>query len=587
MSLQVWLPLNGDLHNQGLDNIVFAQNTGATIDNSGKIGKCYNFDASNDWIQYNIDKTKYANKPISYSYWFKCDQNDAGGAILDLAADLVAGYTYSSSGIKFTYWRCWSSSGTRSGDSGTTPNFYNANQWHHVAVIFNANINQIYVDGVLALTEDKSSKYTTYWTPLLGTSYNKFSIGKSAGDSNWIGGKVNDVRIYDHCLSDKEVEEISKGLVLHYQLNNGNPNLLSEYVTPGQGAPGVTSTGGRTNYYGKYGIIIPATENADTYFRLFLKQQLVQGTTYTISCYVSGLLPGSSYNFPLFAQGNTSMGILQLNHNGLCSLTFTMNSSSQKAATTPEGDTVYICFMDDASRTLASGQGAIIINGFKLEQGNNVTNFLSMNNDIIYDSSGYNNNGEIINTLFTEIPSPKNNISLHFSATNQKIKISGLSTTGFSNSYSFAWWEKINSVTPMHWGFSDGVRLNGMYTGRLWNTGDGSNNPLYNPGTTTQVTAPSINIWHHWVMTGDGMKSRVYQDGVLWAEAKTYKTITGTTIYINGWDTNTNYSSDNASISDFRIYATALTADQIKELYKTSKIIDGTTVKARDLEVST
>jgi len=71
------------------------------------------------------------------------------------------------------------------------------------------------------------------------------------------------------------------------------------------------------------------------------------------------------------------------------------------------------------------------------------------------------------------------------SATNQKVKIIGLTTTGFSNSYSFAWWEKISSTDPMHWGFADGVRLNGMYTGHLWNTGDGSNNPLYKPGTTT------------------------------------------------------------------------------------------------------
>jgi len=39
-------------------------------------------------------------------------------------------------------------------------------------------------------------------------------------------------------------------------------------------------------------------------------------------------------------------------------------------------------------------------------------------------------------------------------------------------------------------------------------------------------------------------------------------------------------------ISDVRIYATALTPAQIKELYETSKIVDGTTVKARDLEVS-
>jgi hypothetical protein len=71
------------------------------------------------------------------------------------------------------------------------------------------------------------------------------------------------------------------------------------------------------------------------------------------------------------------------------------------------------------------------------------------------------------------------------SATNQKIKISNFPTSGFGNSYTFAWWEKISSAGPMHWGFADGIRLNGMYTGRLWNTGDGSNNPLYTPGTTT------------------------------------------------------------------------------------------------------
>ena len=45
MSLQVWLPLNGDLHNQGLSNITMASKN-VTIDNSGKIGKCYSFTSS-------------------------------------------------------------------------------------------------------------------------------------------------------------------------------------------------------------------------------------------------------------------------------------------------------------------------------------------------------------------------------------------------------------------------------------------------------------------------------------------------------------------------------------------------------------
>jgi hypothetical protein len=162
-----------------------------------------------------------------------------------------------------------------------------------------------------------------------------------------------------------------------------NPNLLSRYVAPGQQNPGATSTAGRTNYYGDYGIIIPATENADTYFRLFLKQQLTANAKYTISCNVSGLLDGGYYNFPLFAQGNTSMGILQLNHNGLCSLTFTMTYGTQTAVTVGS-ETVYICFMDDTARTIPSGQGPITVTHFKLEAGEIATPWCPYTNDPNY-----------------------------------------------------------------------------------------------------------------------------------------------------------------------------------------------------------
>lgn len=42
MSLQIWLPLNKNLQNKGLIP-VSVTNNGATIDNNGKIGKCYKF----------------------------------------------------------------------------------------------------------------------------------------------------------------------------------------------------------------------------------------------------------------------------------------------------------------------------------------------------------------------------------------------------------------------------------------------------------------------------------------------------------------------------------------------------------------
>ena len=42
MSLQVWLPLNGDLRNQGLSDLSFSgEERFVTVDNNGKIGKCY------------------------------------------------------------------------------------------------------------------------------------------------------------------------------------------------------------------------------------------------------------------------------------------------------------------------------------------------------------------------------------------------------------------------------------------------------------------------------------------------------------------------------------------------------------------
>ena len=164
---------------------------------------------------------------------------------------------------------------------------------------------------------------------------------------------------------------------------NVNLNLLSRYTVPGQNGPTNHSTAGRTEYYGDYGIIIPATENADTYFRLFLKQTLTNNAIYTISCNAEGLLAGTVYNFPLFAQNNTSMGLLVIDHNGLCSLTFTMTYSTQTAVTVGD-ETVYICFMDDSGRNLSSGQGAITLSHFKIEEGSIATPWVPANTDPIY-----------------------------------------------------------------------------------------------------------------------------------------------------------------------------------------------------------
>ena len=465
--------------------------------------------------------------------------------------------------------------GSNSTQAGCLTPALDLNTWYHLTFTYKDKHCKIYTNGI------ETRDYTTQYAPNFAGITNGI-IGACNNGSNYqTNCLMNDFRIYDHCLSAAEVKEIAQGLVLHYKLDSfqqgGNPNLLARYVVPGQAGPTSTANGGRTIWAGDYKITIPATENADTYFRLFMTEQLTANTVYTISCEVSGLLTGSQYNFPLFAQNNTGMGILKLNHNGLCSLTFTMTwTGTQTAATGADGETVYVNFLDDASRALASGQGPITLSNFKLEKGASATAWCpsGISANIVEDSSGYHHNGEVLNAPSLISDTPRYDSCLHISATNQKIKISNFPTSGFGNSYSFSWWAKISSASPMHWGFADGIRLNGMYTGRLWNTGDSSSNPLYKPGTTTQVDAPTVNVWHHWVMTGDGTTCKVYQDGVHWATAKTYKAISGQTIYINGWDSGTSYSSNDYSISDFRIYCTALSADDVLQLYHTSAKID-------------
>ncbi len=80
---------------------------------------------------------------------------------------------------------------------------------------------KIYFNGI---------KNTEYSTTIVPNFNNVSNVGISAapnGDEP-CSCYLNDVRIYNHCLSNKEIEEIAKGLALHYKLDNngmGGNNL--------------------------------------------------------------------------------------------------------------------------------------------------------------------------------------------------------------------------------------------------------------------------------------------------------------------------------------------------------------------------
>lgn len=598
MSLRVWLPLTKDLRQQGLSDVEVTNN-GAVFNSAGKLGGTYSSTTSGQTISVNLSNlsTMLANgKTYSLACWVKPTGTPSNGWVIKLG-DNSCGLWWAKSVARWVWNE--NDNGKRCANETISSDYTN---WHHLAIVVDKTVSgkittKQYVDGELA------NGYP-------GTTWDSSSHSQPTGTTITISPYVallNDIRLYDHCLSPMEVKELAKGLVLHYPLNRegwGQENLLSRYVVPGQAAPTSTAAGGRTTWLGDYKITIPATENADTYFRLFTTKQLTANATYTISCQVSGLKDGSYYRFPLYAQSNIGMGVLQLDHNGLCYLTFTMTYGTQTATTGANGETVYICFMDDSARSLASGQGAITVSNFKLEEGSIVTSWCPNSSDVLattmglnstteYDCSGFGNNGTRTGTFTWSSDTPKYNVSQYFNGSSYILTNSGTFSWFDFNKCTIAVWMK-PTTTPSSWAGTFGIAHNNSSSNKsfvIGNYGGKFTVQSANGGwVNIQSSDLPINEWHYCVATLDGTNIKMYFDGEL---VKTYTTSWGSTTVAS--DTRVQVGNDlpgsdeiyQGYYSDARIYATALSADDVRALYENSAYIDnsGNTYAATYTEV--
>ena len=242
MSLMVWLPLNGSLENQGLSDAK-ATNHNATVDNSGKIGKCYKFSSSNSaYLQ--LPQLSINRSEMSFCIWAKYKAWDNWSRLFDFGATSGAGDTLllSHNGTSNAFFV-----GCRTG--GTSRDFLYAanlslNTWYHFAIIKKGLEWKLYLNGNLVYTTNLASDFST--DPVIFK--NNF-----LGRSNWpqdsyLNGQLNDFRIYDHALSPKEVKELAKGLVLHYRLAGpGQENLAknsSKYTVSNKFTMTTASTDG-------------------------------------------------------------------------------------------------------------------------------------------------------------------------------------------------------------------------------------------------------------------------------------------------------------------------------------------------------
>lgn len=556
MALQVWLPLNksGADKNQGLANINITST--ATYNTSGKLGGSYYFSGSSNRISFPSQSWMIPNdtNSISIAMWVKADS----------FSYIIAANTFECSLSSSSFMFRLGNGSSNTFRISTSEITFTTGTWYHLCGTWNAENKKlaVYVNGEL-INEGTSTL----------TSYNNISSTINlVYNGSW---NINDFRFYDHCLSPKEVKEISKGLVLHYPLNSlVNPNLVknSYFCTNmNNGTVEVVPNVGyvdNTAYYGSpaYHVFREGqTTIAYSEFQfIFRANKCVPGKQYCISFWVKKCHSGGNW-------GNIILDGLRWFKTGdnttyTTSITWNNRPSEnllnvwQYASfyfTFPVECTAYAYYYNTVGKDID-----YYISKIKVEEGTVSTPWYDygITNNIVYDCSGYQNNGTISGSLSCSTDSPRYNKSCKFG--------SGIigTTSGFASAQSYAFWANVIDKTAQIV-FVDGASKLGF--------GISSGYFLCNTegGTSTVYSISNLTIgWHHFAV----VNNLLYIDGVLQenrSDINNYWLYSGSMLEIGNRSNGTSYPWK-GQISDFRVYATALSEEDIKELYNTSCIIN-------------
>ena len=660
MSLQVWLPLNEDLHNQGLLGAM-PENTDQGAANpfsqDGKIGKCLAYDDNyatkiQDSSNNNLISLFGTGHVFSVAFWFKLKGVGTSAFLFQIGAKI--------DNTTFGFWWTSSTSGQgprlvwNDGNSGTSTGLYASagyntaidyENWHHFVAIIDKRdqtqeVEKYYLDGQLIKT----------------LNYNNSSAQQLVTDvsNNFIYlrpryAMYNDFRVYDHALSAKEIEELAKGLVLHYKLNGE-----LQYIVPSgyQQLEYLESTGTQyidteiiplttytykfkyalmefNGYRGPFGAYTSEDTNAVriicnngssssllVYFHSKAGggPRVVNNLTTTTGEIIEGSLSQYHYSLTNLTTNNTisASDVTDLFPTKGNALTSPMRLYAANATTGISKTRIYyfetynndICiqklipvkriadntlgFYDTISHTMFTNKGSDTF----------VAGPIVSITGTIYDCSGYNNNG-VLSRGTADIlgNTPRYNASLCLSK--KKISANTGFPTGVDPDFTIVFWTRLYSdITYTNYGDLVGINdiaegANSPFRLELCGTPPGANLKWYrgpsgqasggfNMNTNSSSDWFSKEVWHQIALTGNGTTKQYlcYLDGV---QCGSYNGSSNT------WTSDGQiYFGDTAEVtadfSDCRVYATVLTADQIKELYNTGASIDNNgNIYAREL----
>lgn len=621
MSLLIHLPLNGNLDNHGFAELSVYSGTPSYLD-SGKIGG-QALDL-NSRIVFDCAALN-GLQTFSVAFWVRIDDNENLSTNWN---DVISLYNKKADGTGTGYFRaetCYNSTSRYAGvhwhdnslnafTTGKMPTHYENDRgvWHHCALVLDyPNGIYGYTDGVLV---------SSYTTDLQGGMLN----GRwHLGETDNISGAINDVRIYDHALSTREVKELSKGLVLHYPLNDSSieetTNLMTDEYCVDSLCYNATiheyHYGTSSDIYRENGFfegrnctkVYMGTDGASAFPYVHFPMPTDPGETKTLSFDYYPTIQSNVKFYNLSADTSLVYEINGVKGTATNVVTLPVNLREWNhivlIATNTGSARGGMGYMQigTSSHTSSTSNYWLFANT-QVEMKDHATLYTpfgtTRSETTVYDVSGYGNNGEACD-IITSSSTPRHLISSAFNGTSSYIMVSDNNWCSQDmreftiNLWAYAddWTEQTDAhlfSCMENGGFAtEATSLSGAYLRfpicKYTNQKKTGHSFSYHQ-RAIQLSVLSSG-WHMFTFVYDSTGSRTYVDGAPHSQSEfvSYGVYYNTTarLYLGCEATNNAGNTSpyfNGKESDFRFYVTALSDSDILELYETSVSLSNTGV---------
>ncbi|WP_105618467.1 LamG-like jellyroll fold domain-containing protein [Vallitalea okinawensis] len=582
MGLIAHYPLNGDLTDySGKNNhLTYYNNSGKLNNNdSGKIGKCYERKEMNDGTDYLRSERKVLlDGDFTFACWVKSSlyhSGTANGLVTNHSHTDYTGAGITLKHISNTDVRISCNTGT--GTNRTYHSYYGTtnihNKWSHLVMRYEKDKMEftLWVNGEIEKTQSYDMKCVSDYICLFA-----WSTSNLGGSHYRPACKMNDVRVYDEAISDQEIKELAKAKILHYTFN--------QFVEPTENIV----TNNTISAYATYHNLIRNGHNfimvmnsSSQYLTLTISEYTLSNKTLAISGYFkkNGVYMAFPYRAPTTYSGIVHHSYIDP-YTGyfefVCEYTHaSSNWIFHNPLDTKAGDT-------------------IVIENLQIEENDHNTPFTEDIRDYntIRDISGFGNDGELTSPDAGLPPQWTTNSKLGkgcYSYDNQ-VTVDGVYRNIISKKalyvpkqFTICAWIKgdksrqsTNNIYPFGWanlcamGPSSGINER---SGLIY---------YYDSSNYTAWTEGNYGIydgnWHNWVITYDGDTGDLiqYVDGVVCGThnvSNIYHLETFRKYYVgSAWSTS--YGGHGGELDDARIYATALSSEDVLDLYETRAEID-------------